>query len=449
MGVIRTVERINHIAQASQRAQQRNTAPPPQPVAPPPNPLAGKIYGPGHIVPGEDADPGQDLGEAGILDEAAEFIGDYVSATQAQTDAMLLYAAATHALTAFPAFGRMLFTSLSEESGKTRAMEITAALCANPQDGSGTPYALQSELAAAANEPEKPMPSFYYDEIGSVYGDSGLLKGSNKTLDDVLKKGYRNGATSSWSVNRTKQSFSIFCPFLVTGLRTSIPRDIRSRTIVIQMQHGSPRRYFDVREAQPHAKALAESLAAAVMARTTQLAEFRARGIHPRLRDRKLEVWEPLCAVAYILGGQRWLNRCITAFRDLALAQSDTVVLSPKQQVIRDAAEVTEASDRKHVLEDGSEFIGGLTLIDELHRLDNPLYQSRTDASLAQLISDALPMNTVQLTVSDGKRVRGYYAADILDAWDKIRPDDPEDAEIPEEVNPFEVDDEDEARTGS
>ena len=59
-----------------------------------------------------------------------------------------------------------------------------------------------------------------------------------------------------------------------------------------------------------------------------------------------------------------------------------------------------------------------------------------------QQVADALPMNTVQLTV-DGKRVRGYYAADIAAAWERIRPEDPEDALIPEERNPFEVDDED------
>ena len=394
---------------------------------------------------------GPELGEACILDEVAGFVGAHVCATQAQTDAMVLYAAATHALTAFPAFGRMLFTSLDEASGKTRAMEVAVALSANPQDASGTPYALQSELAASANEPEKPVPSFYYDEIGGVYGEAGLNRGANKTLDDVLKKGYRAGASSSWSVNRTKQSFSIFTPFLMTGLRTSIPRDIRSRTIVIQMHPGTPQRYFDVREAQPHATALAEALGAAVKSRMPEMTAFRARGIHPRLRDRKLEVWEPLCAAAYILGGQRWLNRCVTAFRDLALAQSDVIVLTPRQQVIRDVAAVTAASDRKHALEDGSGFIGGLVLTDELRRLENPLYASRTEASLAQLISDALPMSTIQLTVSGGKRVRGYYEADILAAWDKIRPEDPEDAEIPGEVNPFEVDDEDEqheARTG-
>ena len=33
---------------------------------------------------------------------------------------------------------------------------------------------------------------------------------------------------------------------------------------------------------------------------------------------------------------------------------------------------------------------------------------------------------------------------DIEAAWNKIRPDEPDDIEIPDEVNPYEVDDDDE-----
>ena len=72
---------------------------------------------------------------------------------------MVLYAAATHALTAFPTFGRMLFTSEHEASGKTMGMAVTAALCANPLDASGTSYALTSALAAAGNTPDQPLRS--------------------------------------------------------------------------------------------------------------------------------------------------------------------------------------------------------------------------------------------------------------------------------------------------
>jgi hypothetical protein len=245
-------------------------------------------------------------------------------------------------------------------------------------------------------------------------------------------------------VNRVNEKFSIFTPFLLTGLRVAVPRDIRSRCISIVMKPGTPREYFDAREAEPEAEALSACLGQAVAQRFGDIVAFRARGIHPRLRDRLLEVWEGLFAVAYIIGGQEWLNRCLAAFRELSLAESDQVTLTPKQQTIRDVAALAASSPRKITLEGGAEFIGGLVLVDELRRLDNPRYQGRSDAGLALLISDALPVNTVQLRV-DGNRMRGYYVADIAAAWDRIRPDDPEDAEIPEEVNPFAVADDDDA----
>ena len=244
-------------------------------------------------------------------------------------------------------------------------------------------------------------------------------------------------------MNRVNEKFSIFTPFLMTGLRVAVPRDIRSRCIPVVMEPGTPRKYFDARTAEPEAQALAACLAQAAGKRLADIAAFRARGIHPKLKDRKLEVWEGLFAVAYVLGGQEWLNRCLAAFKELSLAESDQVVLTPRQQTIKDIAAVTRDSSRKYVLADGTAFMGGLVLIDELKRVDNPRYLGRSEASIGQLVSDALPMNSVQVATVEGKRVRGYYADDIAAAWDKIRPEDPDDAEIPEEANPFEVDDED------
>lgn len=382
-----------------------------------------------------------ELSEACILDEVSDFVSGYIAATQSQRDAMVLYAAATHALHVFPTFGRMLFSSEAEASGKTMAMMITAALSANPLDASGTPYALTSALAAAGNTPEQPAPTLFYDEISGLFGRSGLAASRNP-IADILRKGYKSGATSQWSVNRVNEKFSVYTPFLMTGLRVAIPRDIRSRSVCILMEPGTPRRYFDAREAEPYACELAASLARTVRTCVPDIGAFRARGIHPKLKDRKLEIWEPLAAVAYILGGQRWLNRCVSAFKDLALAESDEIALTPRQQTIRDVAAVAASSPRVTVLDGGTEFVGGLVIVDELRRLGSPRYQGRTEAGLALLVSDALPVNTVQLRIG-GERVRGYYVADIEAAWDKIRPDEPEDVEIPEEVNPFEVDDQD------
>ena len=401
--------------------------------------LDAEIHGAGRIVPGEQPDGAETApGDLKfILDETAEFVARYVSATAGQVDAMVLYAAASHAVKAFPTFGRMLFCSEREASGKTAAMMITATLSANPLDAAGTSYGLQSALAAASNAPEQLTPTLYYDEISSVFGRSGLAASRNP-IADILRKGYKNGSTSSWSVNRVQEKYSIYTPFLVAGLRNAVPRDIRTRCITVVMRPGTPRGYFDTREAEPEAQALAAYLGQAVTSRMTDIAGFRARGVHPGLRDRLLEVWEPLFAVAYVLGGQEWLNRCLSAFRELALSESDQVTLSPRQQVLRDAAGLLDGPLADAA---GTGFVGGLALADEMRRLpDRPLYAPRSEAGMCKLIAEAMPVPTTQKRV-DGKPVRGYFACEIRDAWEAVRPAEAEDASIAEEENPFAVTD--------
>ena len=85
-------------------------------------------------------------------------------------------------------------------------------------------------------------------------------------------------------------------------------------------------------------------------------------------------------------------------------------------------------------------FVGGLALADEMRRLDNPLYAARTEAGMAKLISEAMPVPTAQKRV-DGRPVRGYFASQIVQAWEAVRPAGMEDASIAEEENPFAVTD--------
>jgi hypothetical protein len=375
-----------------------------------------------------------------VLDECAEFLGDYIAASPEQIDAQALVAAATHAIRYGVTFPRVLYTSREPSSGKTHAMMTTVSLCSNPMDCSGTSYAFQSGLMEAENTPEAPPVTLYLDEISDVTGQSGL-RGANSPVTEILRKGYKRGATRSASVNRVKVEYSIFTPFLMTGLRTAVPADIRTRCIVLTMVPATPRKYFDVRESEPYAKGLQLALSGAVKLHREDIASFRARGMHPKLTARKLELWEPLLAVAYALGGQPWLNRALRAFTAVALDESDQVPLTPRQTVIRDVAAIAAAT--------GDAFVGGLYLTDELARIDSPLYDGRSGASLARLVSDAVPFPTEQRRTENG-RVRGYAVAALVALWgaENVSQDAP-DAMLPDDANPFAVDDDDDAAADS
>jgi hypothetical protein len=355
------------------------------------------------------------------LDEAARFISRYVVATPAQIDAMVLLAAQTWVSDVLVCMPRALFTSNRPASGKTNAMMVTASLCFAPHDTTGSSYSLTSKLAGNGSEGIA-APTLYRDEISSIFGNAGT-RGGNNPLADIIRKGYKKNAKSSWSVDRTPVEFSIFSTILMTGLQTAVPSDIRTRCVVFHMQAGAPTAYFDARDAETQAGELAKSFGAWVKAYRTEIASFRGRGIHPKLEGRKLEIWEGMFAVA-AAAGQDWLNRAMTAFCELALDESDQPILSPEQQVLRDLAAIAEASDQR--------FIGGNDLADDLARVDSPLYEGRTTHAIACLIRDAVPFPSRQVN-----RVRGYYRDSLLDAWAQIRPPDALDTLIPEEEDPF------------
>lgn len=385
---------------------------------------------------------------ADILDECVRLVQRFVCCTYNQAVTMVLIAAQTHVLDVLVTTCRALWWSEYPESGKTVAMMVTASLCNNPTDTTGTSYALQSALAAAGTA-GNPAPTLFRDEISSVFGTSGLT-GRNNPLADIIRKGYKAGATSMWSVNRMPDNFSIFSTFLMAGLRTAVPTDIRSRCIVFRMEPGVPVAYFDVREGEADARDLARALASACRGCADQIGAFRARSLHePQLTARKLEVWEPLLAVASAacpkdadgnITDPTWLNRAVTAFRDLGIDSS--VNLSPEQITIRDLAEAVATMDLFEW--QGQPFAAGADLRDELRHMNPERYAARTDAAVGCMIRDALQAQHIgsirqRVTDENGDEylLRGYPADVITEVWDRIRPNDQADVAIHEDPDPF------------
>jgi hypothetical protein len=381
-----------------------------------------------------------------ILDEALSFVTRHVHLpSENQAIAMVLYAAATHVIDEFPAFGRMLFTADKPESGKTTAMDVMTPLCSNPQSAEGSTDGLASTLAEATNAPETGVPTLTWDEVEKFWGPSGLNKPSH-LFHDVATKGYKRGKTRTRSVNRAKARFSIYTPILMTGLQVAVPTDVRTRCIVIHCEPGEPQEYFDARESEPLAYRYGSDMNQIVQAFREDIADFRALGLHPKLVKRNLEIWEPLFAVANAVGGQRWLNKCMDAFTELVGA-GDQVVLTVRQQLIRDAVDLLDGPLARQAAHG---FIAAESLASELGRLNIAPYDMMGDNALLQHVAANM--------TGFGKRQMGgllkagcypldrmmvYSASDIRDEWEKIRPDKPSDVEIPEARNPFAVNDDD------
>jgi hypothetical protein len=172
------------------------------------------------------------------------------------------------------------------------------------------------------------------------------------------------------------------------------------------------------------------------------IAEFRGTGIHAELDGRKLEIWEGLFAVAQQLGGQKWVNMCMASFLELTARGSSERVLTPRQALVAHAAELLEA-ELKPWAERG--FIPGQFLTDALRRI--PEYREYSPEQLSKTVADELvPMgirtHQVRGLTRRGyplDRMSGYYPAEIMTAWDAIRPDDPEDVQVPGFEDPFDI----------
>jgi hypothetical protein len=376
----------------------------------------------------QDAEP-----ERTILDEVYDLISRYVSATPAQIVTMMAYAFGTYVTKLFPAYGRMVWTSDGSkskgEAGKSTAMEITASLSCNPMDIDGSRDSVRSALAAADEESESGIPTLYIDELTSITGESGL-NGAQHPILNLWKKGFNTGQTQSWSVNRTRRTINISTPILGTGVGTVLTGQARSRTIMIHMVPGKPSEEFTTRSGKPKAQEWAKVIKAAVLSRQAEIASFRAGTLHPKLTGRKLDVWEPLLAVLYALGGQPWLNKGMDAFREVALG-GETVVLSPVQRILRDASEL---GPEVSVQTTAGPFTPGRLLRDALRRTKPYLEQEPVEVS-KDLVA-AMGGKGVQKRTSIGV-VRGYYLKEILAAWAAVCPPEMEDTEFEREIDPF------------
>lgn len=351
-----------------------------------------------------------------LLDETLTAVRDYVAIGDAESVAMALYAVATHAVDAFRTFGRMLFNAESHECGKTVAMMTTAYLSRNPEDAEGTSYALQSLLAEYANATEKGRPTFYFDEVSSIFGTSGL-KGSNHPLAGILRKGYKSDATSKWSVNRMAQEFSTFSPFLIAGNGNSVPADIRSRCILIRCVKGIPRFELEDYGAEDRLRRISQSLSREVPRYKSAMEEFRVpRDQIAGMSARKAQIWHPLLAVAFHMGGERWFGMAVQAFQDINGTADATEVLSADQQTLKELAEFVIQFEYER-----TDFIPGMEMADELATLSR--FEGRSPLSITHDIARAMPMKAVKKRPNGTDApVWGYYGAWILDAWEAQRP---------------------------
>ncbi|MGW2831330.1 DUF3631 domain-containing protein [Streptomyces sp. NPDC001286] len=361
---------------------------------------------------------------AALLDEVEAFHRRFnVFPTDAAFVAVALWDAHAHLLDCFDSTPRIAFLSPEPGSGKTRALEIVETLVPQPMT------AVNASAAALFRSVSGPdgKPTILFDEIDTVFGPKA---GDNEELRGFLNAGHRRTGVTYRCIgdggNQTVQAFPSYCAVAVAGLG-SLPDTILTRSVIIRMRRRARNEKVEpfrarIHEAEGHK--LRDRLA-----EWTEQARESVMGAWPDMpdgvADRPADVWEPLLAVADAAGGH-WPDRAREACLTLVKASRANDKGSLGVRLLTDL--------RDHVMV-GIDRLPTVAILDRLNALDDapwadlhgkPFDNRRLSRMLAEyMTADNEPITSRNIKAA-GSVLKGYYAADLWDAWARYCPPPPE-----------------------
>lgn len=287
-----------------------------------------------------------------------EFIGRHtVFPSEHCLTAVTLWAAHTHAISAFYTTPRLVLDSPEPGSGKTRVLELLNLVCHNPK------LMISSSTAAIFRRLYQGTMTILFDEVDAIFNVKSAA--NYEDLRALLNSGYKRGATIDRCVGDAAkmevQEFKVFSPVALAGLAGNMPATIITRAVVIHMRKRAPGEKvapFRERDAEPEAEKIRAALASWIGSVADDLAD--ARPVMPEgVEDRPAEVWEALLAVADAAGGE-WPTRAREACKHFVVGASTegqslgVRLLADLKTVFGDADRMSTTAilDRLHEIED-------------------------------------------------------------------------------------------------
>jgi Protein of unknown function (DUF3631) len=332
--------------------------------------------------------------------------------------AVALWDAHAHLLECFEATPRLAFLSPEPGSGKTRALEICELLVPEPMATvNATPAALFRTVAGPTR------PTILFDEIDTIFGPKAK---DNEELRGLLNAGHKRKGVTYRCVGdggaQTVQPFPSYAAVALAGLG-DLPDTILTRSVVIRMRRRAPNERveaFRQRLHEPEGHALRDRLA-----RWADSVRKQVEGAFPQMpegiTDRPADVWEPLLAVADAAGGD-WPKRAREACVELVTAARADDKASLGIRLLTDLRDhVFNGAERLPTVQ----ILAGLNALDEAPWADTngrPLDARGLSKRLREYVTaDNQPIKARNIKTGDGV-VKGYYAADLADAWARYCP---------------------------
>ncbi|MEU2559420.1 DUF3631 domain-containing protein [Streptomyces longispororuber] len=361
---------------------------------------------------------------AALLDEVEAFHRRFnVFPHDAAYVAVALWDAHAHLLDCFDSTPRLAFLSPEPGSGKTRALEIVETLVPQPMTAvNASAAALFRSVSSGSGKP-----TILFDEIDTVFGPKA---GDNEELRGFLNAGHRRTGVTYRCIgdggNQTVQAFPSYCAVAVAGLG-SLPDTILSRSVIVRMRRRARNEKVEpfrarVHEAEGHKlrdrlAAWAEHTHDVVMGAWPEMPDG--------ISDRPADVWEPLLAIADAVGGH-WPERARAACLTLVTASRANDKGSIGVRLLTDL--------RDHVMT-GIDRLPTVAILDRLNSMDDapwadlggkPLDNRRLSKMLAEyMTADNEPITSRNIKTG-ASVLKGYYTADLHDAWARYCPPPPE-----------------------
>ncbi|MET8447422.1 DUF3631 domain-containing protein [Streptomyces sp. NPDC005209] len=362
---------------------------------------------------------------AALLDEVEAFHRRFnVFPHEAGYVAVTLWDAHAHLLDCFDSTPRLAFLSPEPGSGKSRALEVVETLVPNSMAAVDASAAALFRSVSGINGGR---PTILYDEIDTVFGPKA---GENEQLRGFLNAGHARGRPMFRCVgdgaNQQVQEFPSFCAVAVAGLG-HLPDTIMTRSVIVRMRRRARnekvepfRTRIHVRQGHQLRDRLAK-WAETIQAQVTDVFPEMPDGV----TDRPADVWEPLIAVADAAGGH-WPERARQACLTFVNAARANDKGSIGVRLLTDL--------RDHVL-CGIDRLPTVAVLDRLNALDDapwadmggrPLDSRRLSKMLSEYAAtDGDPIASRNIKTGGGV-LKGYYATDLHDAWQRYCPPPPE-----------------------
>src|SRR5262245_15878446 len=348
-----------------------------------------------------------------VLRDVDRFFARFVAYPSAHArTAHALWVLHSHLMDRWDCTPRLAFLSAEPASGKSRSLEVTELLVPRPVVAVNVSPAYLFRKVGSEEGP----PTILFDEIDAVFGPKAK---DNEEVRALLNAGHRRGAVAGRCVVQGKtvmtEELPAYSAVALAGLGW-LPDTIMSRAVIIRMQ----RRRQDEKVAafrrrihEPEGGRIRQRIV--IWARQVP-AEITWPDMPEEIQDRDADVWEPLIAVADLVGGE-WPGR----------ARAAAIALVTAGKEAEPSLGIQLLADARAVFAD-YQVLASKTILAKLVEIDEAPWGNLKGRPLDER---GLARRLRQFGIKS-KNVRtnfgvpkGYMRADFEDAWRRYLPRSP------------------------